>query len=113
MNWAVFGGFYNIYVESNMNLTLQQAEYFAAEFQFLVGLDFQHPIYGKCEIDFVEPFRENESYSVILKNNIYKPPNIPELMGFIMPNYDLFAYLYENGILYDPIKYEIKVLPPS
>jgi hypothetical protein len=97
-----------------MKLTLQQAEYIAAEFQFLKGLDFQHPKYGKCDIDFVEPYRrKNGSYSVMLKNNIYKPPCIPEIMGFIMPKYDLFAYLRENGILYDLEKYEVKVLPPS
>jgi hypothetical protein len=97
-----------------MNLTLPQAEYIAAEFQFLKGLDFHHPKYGRCDIDFVEPYRRNNgSFGVILKNNIYKPPNIPEIMGFMMPKYDLFVYLHENGVLYDIHKFEIKVMPPS
>ena len=56
-----------------MNLTLSQAEYIAAEFQFLKGLDFRHPKYGKCDIDFVEPYRrKNASYGVMLKNDIFQ-----------------------------------------
>jgi hypothetical protein len=114
INWTVFCEIHTIYIENAMNLTLQQAEYIAAEFQFLRGLDFNHPRYGKCDIDFVEPYRrKNGCCSVMLKNNIYKAPCIPEIMGFIMPKYDLFEYLHENGILYDLEKYEVKVLPPS
>ncbi len=94
-----------------MKLTLQQAEYIAAEFQFLKGLNFHHPIYGKCDIDFVEPYMKgNRGYGVMLKNNIFKAPNIPEIFGFVMPKCSLFKYLYENGMLYDLKNHDIKIL---
>jgi len=67
-----------------------------------------HPLYGKCIIDFVEPFKQKDgNYTVALRNNIYSPPNIPEIFGHSMPMYDLFLYLKINGIRYSPKKYGI------
>lgn len=94
-----------------MKLTLPQAEYIASEFQFIKGLNFHHPIYGKCRVDFVEPFkRKSGGYDVMLKNDIYKAPNTPEIFGFVMPKCSLFRYLFENGMQYDLKIHDIKIL---
>jgi len=82
-----------------MKLSLKQAEQIAANYQSLRGRAFLHPLFGKCIIDFVEPFEQkNGTYTVVLKTDIYKPPNIPEFFGYRMPMYDLCLYLKTHGI---------------
>ena len=100
----------DIYIKSIMKLTLQQAELVATNYQSLKGKIFMHPLYGRCDIDFVENFKLNDgSYTVVLKNNIYKEPSITEIYGYKMPMYDLFLFLKINGISFSPKKYGIYV----
>jgi hypothetical protein len=87
----------DIYIKSIMKLTLQQAELIEANYQSLKGKIFMHPLYGKCVIDFVENFKlKDGSYTLVLKNNIYKEPSIPEIYGYKMDEQLFYKYSTRN-----------------
>ncbi len=91
-----------------MKLSQKQAEAIAANYQFLKGKFFVHPMYGRCEVDFITPLKQVDgSFTVVMGTDIKKSPNIPELYGFQTPLYDLFLFLKINGVPYKPKKYGI------
>ena len=69
-----------------------------------------HPNYGVCFIDFIQPTEiDNGKYGVEIVYETYRTdrPSWPEIYGGKNVTYNLFSYLNENSIPFNPKKYGI------
>jgi hypothetical protein len=93
-----------------MQLTRPQSVSISTDYYFLIGRRFKHPNYGVCCIDDIQPVEtENGNYEIkIIYQTLRKDrPSWPEIYGFQNVTYDLFKYLDENAIPFNPKKYGI------
>lgn len=94
-----------------MSLTILQSQNISTDYYFLIGNRFMHPNYGVCFIDYIKPKKVgHDNYGVEIIYEVLRKdrPSWPEIYGFRDVTYDLFEYLKENSIPFNPEKYGIK-----
>ena len=91
-------------------LSKSQSQLISIDYKFLIGTRFMHPNYGVCFIDYISPIKEdNGNYGVEIIYEVIRKdrPSWPEIFGFRNVTYDLFKYLKDNSIPFNPEKYGI------
>ena len=97
-----------------MQLTRPQSVNISTDYYFLIGNRFNHPKYGVCFIDDIQPVEINdENYGVEIIYETYRKdrPSWPEIYGGRNVTYDLIKYLEKNAIPFNPEKYGISQSP--
>ena len=84
------------------------AEKITFSFQYLIGQTFNLKYQQNCKIDRIDVIDVgNGEWEVVLVYDIFKKPCIPEFYGFRCPTINIFEYLSNTNIEFDPKLFDL------